>query len=440
MIQNIGTWLIAIAAVYPVAFRLADVGGKPVDAVLSDFLYLLILLTPPRKLLTIPAGVDLRILATVRVSAFVCIAYSLGLSLVGYATSTEFSRVVSAIKFVKPMTFVLLGTYLAMLFPPVLLLRRMGIAFCFVVLATMGTALTIPAFPRCAWGQWLFGYETYGYPNAPMTFYGVMLPLLIAAADSERSRTLRLIYRGATLIGIILVVASLSRSSTISMVVAMTIYLFATGRGYVPVATAVGIGVFTVAGVSLMRIETNIDAIEFLQGAVERRLLQTFEGEDALSGRGGIWLMAVELSSRRPVFGYMFEPFARYSVIYDTAHQQYLEVLYKTGVLGLALYLWVLGSGAAGIWHLVRNAAVRSPAWYLLWSALAALLGTMVGCLSQPNLTYSLTGNTMFLMLGMLLTRHGAAELADAPDLPTVSTKPVRLEIRHPQPGAAASS
>jgi O-antigen ligase len=438
MIQHIGTWLIAIAAVYPVAIRLTDMGGKPVDAVLSDALYLLILLTPPRKLLTIPKGVDLRILATVRISAFACIAYSLGLSLVGYATSTEFSRVVSAIKFVKPMTFVLLGTYLAMIFPPVLLLKRMGAVFGVIVLATMGTAIMHPAFPRCAWGQGLFGYETYGYPNAPMTFYGVMLPLLIAAADCERRRTLRLIYRGATFVGIILVVASLSRSSTISMVVAMTIYLFATGRGYIPVATAVAAAVFAVAGVGLMRIETNIDAVEFLQGAVERRLLQTFEGEDALSGRGGIWLLAVELASRKPVFGYMFEPFNHYSAIYDTAHQQYLEVLYKTGMLGLALYLWVLGSGAAGIWHLTRNAESRSPAWYLLWGALAALLGTMVGCLSQPNLTYSLTGNTLFLMLGMLLTRHGASELVDAPEVPASLPKPVRLEIRHAQPGAAS--
>jgi O-antigen ligase len=437
MIQYLGTWLIAIAAVYPVAFRLADIGGKPVDAVLSDFLYLLILLTPPRKLLTIPAGVDLRILATVRVSAFACIAYSLGLSLVGYATSTEFSRVVSAIKFVKPMSFVLLGTYLAMIFPPVLLLRRMGIAFGLVVLATMGTAFTIPAFPRCAWGQWLFGYETYGYPNAPMSFYGVMIPLLIAVGDCERRRTLRLIYRGAMVIGIVLVVASLSRSSTIAMIVATSIYLFATGRGYIPVATVIVAGVFAVAGVGLMKIETNIEAVEFLQGAIERRFLETVEREDTFSGRGDIWLLAIDLSSRKPVFGYMFEPFSRYSVIFDTAHQQYLEVLYKTGVIGTALYLWVLLSGVYGLWHLQRHAEARRPAWYLVWAALAALLGTLVGNLSQPNLTYSLTGNTLFLMLGMLLSRHGAADLVEAPPVPVPLEKPVRLEIRNVQPGPA---
>ena len=31
MIQHIGSWLIAIAAVYPVAIRLAELGSKPVE-------------------------------------------------------------------------------------------------------------------------------------------------------------------------------------------------------------------------------------------------------------------------------------------------------------------------------------------------------------------------------------------------------------------------
>jgi len=335
------------------------------------------------------------------------------------------------------MTFVLLGTYLAMIFPPILLLKRMGIVFAFIVLATFGTALAHPRFPRCAWGQGLFGWETYGYPNAPMTFYGVMIPLLVAAADIEKRRTLRLIYRMATLVGIVLVIASLSRSSSIAMIVALSFYLFATGRGLIPVGAAVAGALFAVAGVGLMKIETDIDAITFLQGAIERRLLQTFEGEDALSGRGDIWLLAVELSSKKPVFGYMFEPFSRFSAIYDTAHQQYLEVLYKTGIVGAALYLWVLVSGVLGLGHLVRNSQRGSPASYLLWASLSMLLGVMVGNLSQPNLTYSLTGNTLFLMLGLLLTRHGAAELTDAPPEPIATEKPMRIEIGNMHPRAA---
>jgi O-antigen ligase len=133
----------------------------------------------------------------------------------------------------------------------------------------------------------------------------------------------------------------------------------------------------------------------------------------------------------------MFEPFARYSAIYDTAHQQYLEVLYKTGLLGLVLYLWVLLSGIMGLWHLIRNSSPGSPAAFLLRAALAAFAGTIVGCISQPNLTYSLTGNTLFLVLGLLLTRHGAAELTEAPAQPVAGERPLRLEISNAQPRAA---
>src|SRR5690606_9877147 len=110
---------------------------------------------------------------------------------------------------------------------------------------------------------------------------------------------------------------------------------------------------------------------------------------------------------------------------------------HKTGVIGAGLYLWVLGSGVAGLWHMARHAERHSPAWYVVWAAQAGLLGTLVGNLSQPNLTYSLTGNTLYLILGVLLTRHGAADLVEAPEPPAVIAKPVSLEIRNVQPGPA---
>ena len=434
MIQYFGSWLVAIAAMYPVALRLAETGGKPVDAVLSDALYLLIVLTPPRRLLAVPQGIDLRLLATIRVAAVACICYCLALSLVGYAASTEVSRIVSAVKFIKPMTFVLLGTYLAMIFPPLLLLRRMATIFALIVLATMGTAFTHPYFPRCAWGQFLFAWEIYGYPNGPMTFYGVMVPLLIAAADVEQRRTVRLFYRGTTFVAILLVISSLSRSSTIAMTVAVSFHLIATGRAHIPIFTAVLAALFGMAGVGLMRMETDVEAITFLQNAVHRRLTQTVEGDDPLSGRGGIWMLALELSANKPVFGYAFETFARYSRVYDTPHQQYLEVLFKTGIIGAALYLWMLISGIFGLWHLFRHAPPRSPAAYQVSALLGTLIGTMVGNMSQPNLSYSLLGNTLLLMLGLVLTRHGAADLVETPALVEPSDKPLSMEIRNLQP------
>jgi O-antigen ligase len=330
---------------------------------------------------------------------------------VGYAASTELSRIVSAVKFVKPVTFVLLGSYLAMIFPPLLLLRRMATVFALVVLATMGTAVMTPAFPRCGWGRFLFAWETYGYPNAPMTFYGIMVPLLVAAVDVQQRRAFRVLFRVATGIAILLVVASLSRSSTIAMTVGLSCYLFSTSRGHIPVATVIVGVVFAVAGVGLMKLETDIDAINFLQSAVDRRLTQTIDSDDPFAGRVGIWMHALELCSEKPVLGYAFEPFSRYSNHFDTPHQQYLEVLYKTGLVGGLLYFTMLGSGLVGLWHLVGRTEPRSAQSYLMKALLAAYVGTLLGNFSQPNFSYSLTGNTLFLMVGAVLTRHGAAGL-----------------------------
>jgi O-antigen ligase len=429
MAQYFGSWLVALAAMYPVAIRVMESDGKPVDLVLSDFLYLLIVLTPPRKLLAIPEGVELKKLATIRVAAVVCIAYCLALSLTGYAGSGEASRLISAAKFVKPMSFVLLGTYLSMLFPPLLLLRRMGIVLSLIVLCTLGTALTNPHFPRCGWGNYLFAWETYGYPNAPMTFYGIMVPLIIAVGDTQRRRSLRLLYRFAAVIAMLLVVASLSRSSTISMTFAVTGYLIATGRGHIPIGVAVAGALLGAAGVGLLKVDSDIEAVQFLQTMLERRLSQTVEGEDPFSGRTAIWLLTLELIADKPVVGYAFEAFSRYS-FFDTPHQQYLEVVYKTGLIGGVFYLWMLAGAIMGLCHLIHHAPKGSAAKFLLKALLFAFLGTLVGNLSQPNLTYSLTGNTLYLMLGLMLNRHGASWLVGAPAvLPAV-----------PQPAATQTS
>lgn len=436
MIQYIGSWLVAVAAVYPVAFRLTETGGKPVDVVLSDALFFLIVLTPPRRMLAIPTGVDLRLLATIRVAATICIGYSLALSLVGYATSAELSRIASAVKFVKPLSFVLLGTYLAMIFPPIQLIRRMGLAFAAIALATMGTGLTNPAFPQCGWGHFLFAWETYGYPNTPMTFYGVMVPLLLAAGDTERRRSVRILLRIAACVAVLLVVASMSRSSIIATTLAVALYLSATGRGHIPIAAIVAGIVLAIAGVGLMKVETDIEAVSFLQRTLERRLERTVDGEDPLSGRGGIWILTLELAADKPLFGYAFESFSRYSRIYDTPHQQYLEIQFKTGLIGSAAYLWVLGSGLFGLWHLIGKTHPRSPARYHLWAVLAMLTGTLIGNLSQPNLSYSLTGNALFLILGLILNRHGAASLVDEahPQVAASRPVPVRASPLRPKP------
>src|SRR5690606_34697220 len=70
-----------------------------------------------------------------------------------------------------------------------------------------------------------------------------------------------------------------------------------------------------------------------IQVWVERftaRISRTMDSSDPFSGRTDIWEQTIQLWSERPLWGYAFEPFSNYSE-YDTAHQQYLEILFKAG-------------------------------------------------------------------------------------------------------------
>ena len=211
MATNFWPWIIGLAAAYPLAWEALQINGRPVDVVASDLLILLILLVPMGGSLRIPAGVSLKRLATVRVAAVVFMLYALGLAFTVYGGTADMSRIVSASKLTKPIFFVLLGTYIARTVPPLIALKRVGTAFALIVFATIGSAVLSPGFPRTAFGANLFGTRLYGYPNSAMSFYAVMLPLLIASADTKSRGMRRWFYYGAIGFTALIVVSSLSR-------------------------------------------------------------------------------------------------------------------------------------------------------------------------------------------------------------------------------------
>ncbi len=431
MANNFWPWMIGLAAVYPLAWQALELRGRPVDLVASDLLVVLILLVPMGGRLRIPAGVSLKKLATVRVAAVVFMLYALGLALTVYGGTADMSRVVSASKLTKPIFFVLLGTYIARTVPPLIALKRVGTAFAIIVFATIGSAVLSPGFPRAAWGSNLFGTRLYGYPNSAMSFYAVMLPLLIACADTKSRSMRRWFYYGAIVCTALIVVSSLSRSSTLVMVFGVLTYLFVTGRGHVPIVCSSVIAVAVVASAGLlMNLDIQNEGVLQLKENIEKRYSQTVGAEDPLSGRAGIWADTLGLAADRPIFGYAFESYHHHST-FDTPHQQYLEILYKTGGLGLVLYFWLLLSALGGVRHLGQHAAVRSESWYFLKALFAAFAAAMVGNLSQPNLTYSVTGNCLFLLVGLMLNRNGAASIVNLPSAEfSVSPTPATI----PQP------
>ncbi len=404
------SWLVALLVTLPLAFQAAEFAGKPVDLVGSDLLFVLLVFIPRRRDLVIPRGIALWRLSMARMAAVVALLYFMGLAAAAYAESSELGRIVSAVKFAKPIVFLLLGAYLAAIMSPVVLLHRITIAFAGTAVATFATAACSPGFPQIAWGRFRFGFPVYGYPNSPMTLYGIMVPLLLAAADAHAMPLGKWMLRGVAFLTGMMVITSLSRSSTVAMASGTLFYLYLTGRVYLPAFAAV---------FSLMMLLTFSSTLDVLMGnqdvmlwveRLTRRFSQTVGASDPFSGRGDIWAQTIDLWSERPVFGYAFESFSRYAE-YDTPHQQYLEILFKSGALGATLYGLVLLTGGSGLMHMTRFSVSRTPAWYLLRALMAAFGATLIGNLSQPNLTYSVTGNFLFFVTGLMLNKHAAAAL-----------------------------
>ncbi len=404
------SWLVALLVTLPLAFQVAEFAGKPVDFVASDLLFLLLVFIPRRRDLVIPRGIALWRLSIARMAAVVALLYFMGLAAAAYAESSELGRMVSAVKFAKPIVFVLLGAYLAAITSPVVLLQRIAIAFAGMTVATFATAACTPGFPQIAWGRFLFAFPVYGYPNSAMTLFGIMVPLLLAAADAHAMPLGKWMLRGVALLTGMMVVTSLSRSSTAAMVSGILFYLYLTGRVYLPVFVAV-FGVML-----LMTFSTTLDVLTGNQDVMlwaerlTRRFSQTVGSNDPFAGRGDIWAQTIDLWSERPVFGYAFESFSRYAE-YDTPHQQYLEILFKSGALGAVLYGVVLLASGLGLMHVAKFSVTGTPAWYLLRALMATFGAILIGNLSQPNLTYSVTGNFLFFVFGLALNKHAAAAL-----------------------------
>lgn len=404
------SWSVSLLVTLPIAFRLLEFAGKPVDLVGSDLLFLLLIFVPRRRDLEIPRGLSLWRLWVVRIAASATLLYNGVMVSLVYAETSDMSRVASAVKFAKPLAFVLLGTYLAAVTSPIGMLRRIALAFAGMSVATFVTAVSTPGFPHVAWGQSLFGFPTYGYPNSAMTLFAIMIPLLLATADRLSSKPGRWILRGIACLTGMTVLVSLSRSSTATMACGVLIYLYLTGRLYLPLFVAFFSVVLLVMFSGVFDFITQNNHVAQWVERLSQRFSQTVDSSDPLSGRGDIWELTIELWAERPFFGYAFESFSNYAD-FDTPHQQYLEILYKSGAVGAALYGAVLLTSLLGLFHLARFAVPRSEPWFLLRALIAALCATLVGNLSQPNLTYSVTGNFLFFALGLSLNKHAAAAL-----------------------------
>jgi O-antigen ligase len=139
-----------------------------------------------------------------------------------------------------------------------------------------------------------------------------------------------------------------------------------------------------------------------IKEGVSRRINRTFSHEDPSSGRIAIAQETISLISEKPFLGYSFDSFSRYHDGHSTPHNQYLEVLFKAGLLGFFSYFFFV---FVLLYFVVKN---KHRSYFLNYnniyikSFLCVFFAISIGNLTQPNFSYSQTGNVLFAMLGFL--------------------------------------
>lgn len=387
---------------YPLAIGMGNAQGKSIELVYSDLFLIIALswgvLSNPSRV-TIGGGSSLLL----RLSAASVILFGLLVAGVSCISDGDTLRVISAIKFLKPIMFVFAGIAIACQREPIDVMRAISLSLvCLVTLLGISTILE-PSFPYGRWGQRMFFSEApiYGFPNMSQSFFAATGPLILALGDSENKKSLYLVSRIAFACVALLVIGSMSRSSSIVLGITLIIYLTCTGRtalAAILVGCALGLVAIGTAAANLLPDNYIVLA---LQEKIEARVDRTFDGGDAFSGRPEIWRSAAELIFERPIFGYGFESFSNHAT-HDTPHQQYLEMLYKFGGVGFLLYIVLISIGLKRCIQLQSESPRRSDKFYFLGAFIAFSCGVLIGNMTQPNLTYSLTGNFMFFGLGLI--------------------------------------
>ncbi|MCA9027551.1 MAG: O-antigen ligase family protein [Planctomycetaceae bacterium] len=412
------SWFIAAAVVLPVSWNVVTIHNKPIDVLPSDMLLLALPVCVWRWLRQ--RGHDSgekNVAATWMYCCLIAlIAYCGLLAVAEWSRTGDAIGLLSAAKFIKPLLFVFLGGWLATAIGPRMMLRQMSWMLAVVVLLLAVSTILHSDFPGTVWGSQWMGHPVYGFPNLAMTFVAAATPLVMVIADTSSKSWQRWFGWAAAAASFVLVVSSLSRCANVVLVLSLFVYLLMTGRRWRLMSFACVAVLYVGTGYSL--IVLNSDAVAEQQPLLQERAAHRFvepvnRNSGALAGRSTIWAEAWSLIRTHPWVGYAFRPYSYHSE-FVTPHQQYLETLYKAGAIGFAMYAAMLLIALGWLIYLWRDwnahATRTSNEGHLLAAVLALLCGVLIGNLSQANLTYSLTGNCLFLLIGLMV--HPRSEAA----------------------------
>ena len=237
-----------------------------------------------------------------------------------------------------------------------------------------------PMFPSPRWGGYLGGMEVYGFPNSPGFLYVIFFSLIMVLLKHNK------IYFFVAGVSALTIILLSSRNSMISLfLLVMALSYFRVVKLWLVVLSVVAITIFLAdAGLNLNLLSSKFD-----------RTLS----DGVLYGRDYVWQDVLGLALDRPIFGYGFEPLSFNYSKHDTAHNQYIEYFYKSGLVGFLLVSALWGY----VIYIYNKARVASDGFVRDFYAaiFSVIVVALFSNIAQPNFSYTITQGVFVFVAGI---------------------------------------
>jgi O-antigen ligase len=375
----------------PLSLPLGNIGDKPIDLTYSDLLLVFTFIYFLCIGRFLASNNEKKIIAI----SFFTFMFILSLGAIGsFIQGGDILPFLSSLRFSKHILFVFSAFVLYKIYKPSLeqLTKYTGlVSILIVILLFLSDLFFNTQFPSSRWGGFFLNFETYGFPNSTAVFYSFYICFILNLIFV--TKRIFIIPILLLLLGIIFF--TFSRSGWISaLIVLVPALIYSSTKSKKIIFFNIALLVFFVACI-LIFFDKLYPIIEPWMYKVD-----TMTGKDVtVSGRDLIWSEAIRLIYDRPTLGYLFFPFSNYVDGYDTPHQQYLEILYKMGVVGFLVYFFFLiYIFLVFVKEGLKGTILRKMIVITMSLLSVAILITNLG---QPNFSFSLLGNAYVFFISL---------------------------------------
>lgn len=405
LLNKVFLLFLVVVLVLPLNYTLFYISELPVDIVLSD---LVIVITAIYMMLMsrhyyFPKKLTILV-------AILCV-FCVLLGVIAFFMYDSLTPTVASIRFVKPFIFIYLGIVLSKGINLKKYYDYIVIVVCFMIWTTLFSDIVLSAnFPRIRWGQTgLFGLEYYGFPNSAMVLYAFLMSFILPKLLDKIKHSIfkSVLLLSSFCIGYLTVVFSLSRNALLVLTFSTSCFVIWSFINYFFLQRKLRLThlfflCFVLAGGFCLLFYFASDILYIAEPLIGK--WQHNMSTDFSSGRFEIWYETIMLIGKSPIVGYLFIPFSEFSD-FGTPHQQYLEVFYKTGLIGFLLYILLIIYAFKiflNSWRLTKDNNIING---YMKVQIITFIAILIGSFAQPNLSYFPLGQLIFFNVGLNIAK-----------------------------------